>query len=88
MSNFHIHHLQDVFEIAEIKPMVNQVEYHPRLAQEELHDFCKEHNIQLEAWSPLMQGQLLDNPTLQEIAKNIINQLRKLFYAGIYKTKL
>ena len=28
----------------------------------------KEHNIQLEAWSPLMQGQLLDNPTLQEIA--------------------
>ncbi|PEA93419.1 aldo/keto reductase [Bacillus cereus] len=68
VSNFHIHHLQDVFEIAEIKPMVNQVEYHPRLAQEELHAFCKEHNIQLEAWSPLMQGQLLDNPTLQEIA--------------------
>ncbi|MBL2480587.1 aldo/keto reductase, partial [Klebsiella pneumoniae] len=29
VSNFHIHHLQDVFEIAEIKPMVNQVEYHP-----------------------------------------------------------
>ncbi|HHY1430123.1 TPA: aldo/keto reductase [Bacillus cereus] len=69
VSNFHIHHLQDVFEIAEIKPMVNQVEYHPRLAQEELHAFCKEHNIQLEAWSPLMQGQLLDNPTLQDIAK-------------------
>ncbi|MFB6432550.1 aldo/keto reductase [Bacillus thuringiensis] len=68
VSNFHIHHLQDVFEIAEIKPMVNQVEYHPRLAQEELHAFCKEHNIQLEAWSPLMQGQLLDDPTLQEIA--------------------
>ena len=88
VSNFHVHHLQDIFEIAEIKPMVNQVEYHPRLAQEELHAFCKEHNIQLEAWSPLMQGQLLDNPTLQDIAKNIINQLRKLFYAGIYKTKL
>ena len=68
VSNFHIHHLQDVFEIAEIKPMVNQVEYHPRLAQEELHAFCKEHNIQLEAWSPLMQGQLLNHPTLQEIA--------------------
>ena len=68
VSNFHIHHLQDVFEIAEIKPMVNQVEYHPRLTQEELHAFCKEHRIQLEAWSPLMQGQLLDHPTLQEIA--------------------
>ncbi len=49
--------------------MVNQVEYHPRLTQEELHTFCKENHIQLEAWSPLMQGQLLDHPTLQGIAK-------------------
>jgi len=68
VSNFHIHHLQDVLEIAEIKPMINQVEYHPRLTQEELHTFCKEHSIQLEAWSPLMQGQLLEHPALQEIA--------------------
>lgn len=48
--------------------MINQVEYHPRLTQEELHAFCKEHSIQLEAWSPLVQGQLLDHSTLQEIA--------------------
>jgi len=68
VSNFHIHHLQDVLEIAEIKPMINQVEYHPRLTQEELHTFCKKHGIQLEAWSPLMQGQLLEHPALQEIA--------------------
>ncbi|MEN1938368.1 aldo/keto reductase [Paenibacillus sp. 102] len=68
VSNFQIHHLQDVLEIAEIKPMINQVEYHPRLTQGELHSFCKEHTIQLEAWSPLMQGQLLDHSTLQEIA--------------------
>ncbi|MCI0766410.1 aldo/keto reductase [Bacillus sp. TL12] len=68
VSNFQIHHLQDVLEIAEMKPMINQVEYHPRLTQEELHSFCKEHTIQLEAWSPLMQGQLLDHPVLQEIA--------------------
>ncbi|WP_369901449.1 aldo/keto reductase [Bacillus manliponensis] len=68
VSNFQIHHLQDLLEDAEIKPMVNQVEYHPRLTQEELHAFCKEHNIQLEAWSPLMQGQLLNHPVLQGIA--------------------
>ena len=48
--------------------MVNQVEYHPRLTQTALHAYCQQHAIQLEAWSPLMQGQLLDNAELQEIA--------------------
>ncbi len=68
VSNFHIHHLQDVLEVAEVKPMVNQVEYHPKLSQVELLNFCKENDIQLEAWSPLMQGQLLDDEVLKEIA--------------------
>ncbi|HDR7335884.1 TPA: aldo/keto reductase [Bacillus cereus] len=68
VSNFQIHHLQDVMKDAEIKPMINQVEYHPRLTLKELQAFCKEQGIQMEAWSPLMQGQLLDNETLQEIA--------------------
>ncbi len=68
VSNFQIHHLQDVLTGAEMKPMINQVEYHPRLTQKELQAFCKEQGIQMEAWSPLMQGQLLDNETLQEIA--------------------
>ncbi|MGC4379128.1 aldo/keto reductase [Fictibacillus sp. Mic-4] len=68
VSNFQIHHLEDVMKDAEIKPMVNQVEYHPRLTQKELQAFCKDNGIQLEAWSPLMQGQLLDNEVLQEIA--------------------
>ncbi|MED0946927.1 MULTISPECIES: aldo/keto reductase [Bacillus cereus group] len=69
VSNFQIHHLQDVMKDAEIKPMINQVEYHPRLTQKELQAFCKEQGIQMEAWSPLMQGQLLDNETLQAIAE-------------------
>ncbi|MFJ8247548.1 aldo/keto reductase [Peribacillus asahii] len=68
VSNFQIHHLEDLMKDAEIKPMINQVEYHPRLTQKEVQAFCQEHGIQLEAWSPLMQGQLLDNPVLQEIA--------------------
>ncbi|MFJ8259075.1 aldo/keto reductase [Peribacillus asahii] len=68
VSNFQIHHLEDLIKDAEIKPMINQVEYHPRLTQKEVQAFCQEHGIQLEAWSPLMQGQLLDNPVLQEIA--------------------
>lgn len=68
VSNFQIHHLEDLMKDAEIKPMVNQVEYHPRLTQKELHSFCQEHGIQLEAWSPLMQGQLLDHQVLKDIA--------------------
>jgi diketogulonate reductase-like aldo/keto reductase len=68
VSNFQIHHLKDVMADSEIVPMVNQVEYHPLLTQKELHAFCKENRIQLEAWSPLMQGQL-DHPTLAEIGK-------------------
>ncbi|MGZ6507125.1 MAG: aldo/keto reductase, partial [Tumebacillaceae bacterium] len=68
VSNFHVHHLQELLRDCEIKPMVNQVEYHPRLTQQELLTFCNEHNIQLEAWSPLMRGQLMDEPTITELA--------------------
>lgn len=69
VSNFQIHHLQDLMGDAEIKPMINQVEFHPRLTQKKLRAFCQEQGIQLEAWSPLMQGQLLDNPDLLDMAK-------------------
>ncbi|MGE6378788.1 aldo/keto reductase [Peribacillus muralis] len=68
VSNFQIHHLEAVMKDANVKPMVNQVECHPRLTQKELQAFCKEQGIQLEAWSPLMQGELLDNEELQAIA--------------------
>ncbi|RFU71427.1 aldo/keto reductase [Peribacillus saganii] len=69
VSNFHIHHLEDLMQDAEVKPVINQVEYHPRLTQKELHSYCRAQSIQLEAWSPLMQGQLLDNEILSAIAK-------------------
>ncbi len=69
VSNFNEHHIEDLLKEAEVVPMVNQVEYHPHLQQESLHAFCKQHNIQLEAWSPLKQGQVLADPTLTDIAK-------------------
>ena len=68
VSNFQIHHLEDLWEAAEVKPMINQVELHPRLTQKELIKYCQERNIQMQAWSPLMQGQLLENEELKEIA--------------------
>ncbi|GAB7388767.1 aldo/keto reductase [Bacillaceae bacterium] len=69
VSNFQIHHLQDLLQACEIAPMVNQVEFHPRLTQKELLAFCKENRIQLEAWSPLMRGEILTEPTVGEIAQ-------------------
>ncbi|OPJ57978.1 aldo/keto reductase [Clostridium oryzae] len=68
VSNFQVHHLKDLMQDAEIKPMVNQVEYHPRLTQLEVKPFCEENEIQLEAWSPLMQGRLLDNGIINKLA--------------------
>ncbi|MCS7460321.1 aldo/keto reductase [Paenibacillus doosanensis] len=67
VSNFHVHHLEDVMAQSEVKPMVNQVELHPRLSQQKLRSFCRENGIQMEAWSPLMQGHL-DLPLLSELS--------------------
>lgn len=67
VSNFQIHHLIDLMGSCEVCPMVNQVEFHPLLTQEPLRDYCREHKIQLEAWSPIMRGKL-DLPVLQELA--------------------
>src|SRR5579875_2931424 len=68
VSNFHIHHLEDLMAESEVTPMVNQVEFHPRLFQKELLSFCKQQEIQLEAWSPLMRGELFENTTIVELA--------------------
>lgn len=69
VSNFHVHHLENLMKDAEIKPMVNQIEYHPHLTQKEVQEFCKKEGIQMEAWSPLKRGALLNEPTLVEIGK-------------------
>lgn len=69
VSNFHIHHLEDLMADCEIKPMVNQIEFHPKLTQRELLAFCQKHDIQVEAWSPLMRGNYFDEPTLTQLAE-------------------
>ncbi len=68
VSNFHIHHIEDLLLDSEFVPVVNQVELHPVLNQKELRSFCKSHEIQIEAWSPLMKGKL-DNSVLGEIGR-------------------
>lgn len=56
VSNFMIHHIEDLLTNCEIKPMVNQIEFHPRLVQQPLLDYCARHHILPEAWSPIMKG--------------------------------
>ncbi|NFV13941.1 aldo/keto reductase [Clostridium sp. FAM 1755] len=69
VSNFLVDHLKWLLEDAEIKPMVNQVEFHPRLIQKDLIEFCRKNSIQLEAWSPLMRGKVFQIELLQDLAK-------------------
>ncbi|MFC5531114.1 aldo/keto reductase [Cohnella yongneupensis] len=68
VSNFQIHHLEDLMNVCRIKPMVNQVELHPLLTQKKLLAFCRKEGIQLESWRPLMNGNL-DVLLLAELAK-------------------
>lgn len=69
VSNFLQHHLEDLFQSAKVLPMVDQLEFHPRLVQQPLLDFCQQHGVQYEAWSPLMQGQIFDIPELKALAE-------------------
>ena len=67
VSNFNIHHLEDIFAMCNVAPMVNQIELHPLNNQQKLRQYCKEHGIQVEACSPLGGGQLLLDNKLASI---------------------
>ncbi|MDR0609212.1 MAG: aldo/keto reductase [Planctomycetaceae bacterium] len=69
VSNFLPHHLEPLLKQAEIKPLVNQIEFHPGYTQQETVDFCKLHRILVEAWSPLGQGKVLAEPELLRLAE-------------------
>ena len=70
VSNFRTHHMTPLLEEAEIIPMVNQIEFHPGMMQSEAVNLCKEHNILVEAWSPLGNGKLLQAEQLVRMAEN------------------
>lgn len=69
VSNFMVHHLEALFETAEIKPQVNQVLLAPGCPQEELAAFCRQHDILLEAYSPLGTGSIFGNEVVRAIAE-------------------
>ncbi|MEE9429899.1 MAG: aldo/keto reductase [Melioribacteraceae bacterium] len=69
VSNFMLHHLEELLKIAKVVPAVNQIEFHPYLTSPKLIDFCKENKIQVEAWSPLMQGKIFEVEEIKNLAK-------------------
>ncbi len=69
VSNFHIHHLEDLLKTAKIVPAVDQIELHPTLSQEKLSTWLKAHDIAVESWGPLGQGSDLKNPVIVEIGE-------------------
>ncbi|GGD49510.1 aldo/keto reductase [Muriicola marianensis] len=69
VSNFLSHHLEDLLDKASVVPMVNQMEFHPYLVQQDLIDYCKDNQIQYEAWSPMMRGRIFTIPELIDLAK-------------------
>ncbi|WOX20271.1 aldo/keto reductase [Streptomyces solicathayae] len=68
VSNFQPAHLQRLLDDSRLVPAVNQVELHPGLQQSELRAFHAKHGIATEAWSPLAQGAVLDDPVITAIA--------------------
>ncbi|TQR19077.1 aldo/keto reductase [Psychrobacillus vulpis] len=68
VSNHHQHHLEAIASKANVAPMVNQIECHPRLTQFDLREYCAENGIAVTSWSPLARGGLLNEPTLKRIS--------------------
>jgi 2,5-diketo-D-gluconate reductase A len=70
VSNFRVEDLERLDSEADVRPTVNQVELHPRLQQRQLRAWHEQHGVATEAWSPLAQADVLDEPTIATIASN------------------
>jgi 2,5-diketo-D-gluconate reductase A len=71
VSNFQTAHLERLAKESSVVPAVNQIEVHPYFTNEEVRAYGREHGIATEAWSPIAQGKVLDDPVVERIAKAI-----------------
>ena len=69
ISNFHPHHIEELMKTATIAPMVNQIRLCPGDTQDEVVDYCRAHNILLEAYSPFGVGQLFEVPEMKALSE-------------------
>jgi 2,5-diketo-D-gluconate reductase A len=68
VSNFQVEHLERLAAETDTVPAVNQIELHPYFQNEEVRAYDGENGIATEAWSPIAQGECLDDQTIEEIA--------------------
>ncbi len=68
LSNFLPHHIEALLRTATIKPMVNQLEIHPGYTQEAAVNYCKNHNMLVQAWSPIGRTRVLKDPLILSLA--------------------
>ena len=71
VSNFEVDHLERLAAETDVVPAVNQIELHPYLLNEAVRGYDESHGIATEAWSPLKQGEVLDDPVIVEIAERV-----------------
>jgi 2,5-diketo-D-gluconate reductase A len=69
VSNFQVPHLQRLADETQTVPAVNQIEVHPYFANDEVREYGQQHGIATEAWSPIAQGKVLDDPVVARIAE-------------------
>jgi diketogulonate reductase-like aldo/keto reductase len=69
VSNFEVHHLEQLATRANVKPAVDQVELHPYFTQSALRNYLRANEIASEAWSPLGRGAVLSDATISRIAE-------------------
>ena len=71
VSNFQPPHLQRVLDETDVVPAVNQIEAHPYFTQDDVRGFGAAHGVVTEAWSPIAQGRVLDDPVIADVADRV-----------------
>jgi len=78
VSNFLIHHMENLLETAVIAPMVDQLEFHPKYQQREIVEYCRNKDILVESWGPLMRGAAFDDPTLIALSAKLGHSIAQI----------
>ena len=71
VSNFQVEHLERLAKETELVPAVNQIEVHPYLTNDTVRKYGRDHGIATEAWSPIAQGKVLDDPVITDLAAEV-----------------
>lgn len=85
VSNYLPHHLINLMDTCEIKPMVNQIELHIGYLQKTALDFCVKNDILVQAWSPLGRGRVLNEESLKEMAEKYGKTVPQLCIRFLYQ---